>query len=106
MKLLSHIPSFLRNKYLLAGSAFVVWMLFFDRNDVFTQMERKKELQSMKEDKTYYSRQIEENRNFSKALQFNAVTIEKFARENYFMKKDNEDLYLIEEVEKNSGAVQ
>ena len=96
MKILSHIPSFLKNKFLLASLGFVVWMLFFDRNDLFTQWERKRELKEMKASKAYFARQIEENRNISKALQFNASAIEKFARETYLMKKDNEDLFLIQ----------
>ena len=96
MKFLSHIPSFLRNKFFLASTGFVVWMLFFDRNDLFTQWERKNELKEMKASKAYFARQIKENRDISKALQFNASAIEKFARETYLMKKDNEDLFIIQ----------
>lgn len=100
MKLLSKIPSFLRNKFFLAGTGFVVWMLFFDRNDVFTQMERKSELREMQESKAYFEKQIKENRHFSNDLQFNASAIEKYAREKYLMKRDNEDLFLIQAPEK------
>jgi cell division protein DivIC len=99
MSFLSHIPSFLRNKFFLAATGFVVWMLFFDRNDVFTQRERKKELAEMKASKAYFARQIAENREISNALQFNASAIEKFARETYLMKKDNEDLFLVRPLE-------
>jgi hypothetical protein len=100
MKILSRIPSFLRNKFLLATAGFVIWMLFFDRNDLFTQWERKSELNEMKSSKKYYIQQIAENRDFSKALQFNASAIEKFARETYLMKRENEDLFLIQPLEK------
>jgi cell division protein DivIC len=100
MKLLRRIPSFLRNKYLLAFIAFVVWMLFFDRNDVFTQMERRGELRELKESKAYFEQQIAESRNFSKDLQFNAAAIEKYAREKYLMKRENEDLFIIQPLEK------
>lgn len=96
MKLLNHIPSFLRNKFLLSTAAFVVWMLFFDRNDMFTQMERKSELNTLRQSKQYFQKQIAENRQFSKNLQFNASAIEKYAREKYLMKRDNEDLFLIQ----------
>lgn len=99
MAVFSHIPAFLRNKYLLAGAGFVVWMLFFDKNDVFTQMEWKRELSEMKANKAYFEQQINENRNFSKDLQFNASAIEKFAREKYLMKKDNEEIFLVRPLE-------
>ncbi len=99
MSFLSRIPSFLRNKFFLAATGFIVWMLFFDRNDMFTQRERKKELAEMKASKAYFARQIAENREISNALQFNASAIEKFARETYLMKKDNEDLFLVQPLE-------
>lgn len=100
MKFLGHTFSLLKNKFLLASAAFVVWMLFFDRNDVFTQMERKSELKQLKESKAYFEKQIAENRLFSKDLQFNASAIEKYAREKYLMKRDNEDLFIIQPLEK------
>ena len=100
MKLLIRTVSFLRNKFLLASTAFVVWMLFFDRNDLFTQMERRSELNELKESKAYFEKQIAENRKFSKDLQFNAQAIEKYAREKYLMKRENEDLFIIQPLEK------
>ena len=100
MKLFSRIPSFLRNKFLLATIGFAVWMLFFDRNDFFTQMERKSELNELRQSKAYFEKQIAENRKFSKDLQFNASAIEKYAREKYLMKRDNEDLFIIQPLEK------
>src|SRR5689334_13100282 len=100
MKLFRHILPLLRNKYILAGIAFVVWMLFFDRNDLFTQMERKGELNELRQSKAYFEKQIAENRKFSKDLQFNASAIEKYAREHYLMKRDNEDLFIIRPLEK------
>jgi len=100
MKLLRQIPAFLRNKFVLATISFVVWMLFFDRNDVFTQIERKSELNELKQSKQYFEKQIAENRKFSKDLQFNASAIEKYARERYLMKRENEDLFIIQPLEK------
>lgn len=100
MKLLSRTLYLLRNKFLLATTAFVVWMLFFDRNDVFTQMQRRSELNELKQSKAYFEKQIAENRKFSKDLQFNAQAIEKYAREKYLMKRDNEDLFIIQPLEK------
>jgi cell division protein DivIC len=100
MKLLRRIPSFLRNKFILATVAFIIWMLFFDRNDVFTQAQRRSELNQLKESKQYFEKQIAENKKFSNDLQFNASAIEKYAREKYLMKRDNEDLFIIQPLEK------
>ena len=79
---------------MLATISFVVWMMFFDRNDMFTQIERKSELNELKQSKQYFEKQIAENRKFSKDLQFNASAIEKYARERYLMKRENEDLFI------------
>jgi cell division protein DivIC len=100
MKFIRQIPAFLRNKFVLATISFVVWMMFFDRNDMFTQIERKSELNELKQSKQYFEKQIAENRKFSKDLQFNASAIEKYARERYLMKRENEDLFIIQPLEK------
>lgn len=100
MKFFSYIPSFFKNKFLLASIAFLVWMLFFDRNDFFTQAERKKELRSLQESKKYYTEQITQERKISEELKSNPATIEKYAREKYLMKRDNEDVFIIEDAEK------
>lgn len=100
MKLLKRIPSFLRNKYLLATASFIIWILFFDRNDVFTQIQRRGELNELRQSKQYFEKQIAENKKFSNDLQFNASAIEKYAREKYLMKRDNEDLFIIQPLEK------
>ncbi|HVE62112.1 MAG TPA: septum formation initiator family protein [Chitinophagaceae bacterium] len=99
MKFFSNIPPFLLNKFFLAAIAFSVWMLFFDRNDFFVQSERKKELKELKASIAYFSEQIEEERKFSDALKNNPAAIEKFAREKYLMKREDEDLYLIQTVQ-------
>lgn len=95
MKLLSHIPSFLKNKYLLTGAAFAVWLIFFDRNDLFTQHERGRELEALEKSKEYYSDQIAKERRSLEELQNNPAAIEKYAREQYGMKRDNEDVFVV-----------
>lgn len=95
MKLPLHIPSFLYNKYLLATAGFAIWMLFFDRNDIFVQRERGNELKALAQNKTYFIQQIAEERRFSEELKRDPAAIEKFAREQYKMKRDGEDLFLI-----------
>ena len=99
MKVFSLIPSILKNKFLLATSAFVIWMLFFDRNDVFTLAERNRELRSLKESKQYYTEEIVHERKVSEELKSSPATIEKYAREKYLMKRENEDLFIIQQAE-------
>lgn len=100
MKLVRFIPPFLLNKYLLTLSGFVVWMLFFDRNDFFSQMERRSNLQEIEKSKAYYTQKIAESKKFSQDIQSNAAAIEKFAREKYRMKRDNEDLFIVQKPSK------
>ena len=86
------------NKYLLSLAAFIVWMLFFDDRDVVTTHFRQPgELKQLQQSREYYRQQIRETRTELDALKSNAATVEKYAREKYLMKRDNEDLFIIEE---------
>jgi|KBSMisStaDraftv2_1062788.scaffolds.fasta_scaffold00307_31 cell division protein FtsB len=96
-KILHHIPAFFRNKFLLTATGFMVWMLFFDHNNIFVQLERRGELNDLKDTKHYYEMQVSATQKELDELQSNAASIEKAAREKYLMKKDNEDLYVVAE---------
>ncbi len=91
------IASILTNKYLIAFSFFLVWMLFFDRRDFFQQKERTQELKKLEAKKQYYVQEIEKARKELYDLQNNPAALEKFAREHYLMKKEGEDIYIIED---------
>jgi cell division protein DivIC len=106
MKLFRRIPSFLRNKFFIAGLGFVVWLLFFDRNDYFIQRERRTELQSLQTSKKHYQEQIDQERQFAENLRHDPATIERFARERYGMKRDNEDLFLVPGAKNTEPAAQ
>jgi cell division protein DivIC len=95
MKLLSYAFRFLRNKYLLSTTAFLLWIIFFDKNDFFTQRDRRQELTELRQSKVYYTQQIAEIKQFSNDLRSNPAAIEKFAREKYKMKRDSEDLFIV-----------
>lgn len=97
MKLLSHIPSWLKNKYLISFTAFAVILLFFDKNDLFTQLSRHQELKKLQQSKQYYNSQIAIERKELEELKNDPAALEKYAREKYLMKRDNEDLFLIPE---------
>jgi cell division protein FtsB len=79
-------------------------MLFFDKNDMLTQMQRKKELNALEESKAYYTLEIAKEKKVSEELRSNPAAIEKYARENYLMKRDNEDIFIIQEI--GAGAAQ
>lgn len=97
-QLFSHIPSFLKNKYILAVLLFAVWMVFFDDRDIITTHFRyKKELNNLEESKEYYQHQIAETRKELEQLKNNPQTLERYAREKYRMKRAEEDLYIIED---------
>lgn len=96
MFLIRYIPAFIYNKYFLASALFAAWMLFFDRNDLFTQMERKNELKQIEDSKDYFAKKIAEGKKFTVDMRSNADAVEKFVREKYLMKRDNEDLFLIQ----------
>ncbi|MBN8720527.1 MAG: septum formation initiator family protein [Sediminibacterium magnilacihabitans] len=89
--------SFLTNKYLLVSAFFVVWVLFFDQRDFFQQREKLGELKKLETQKKYYQQEIEKARKELTDIQHNPAALEKLARERYLMKKDGEDIYIIED---------
>jgi cell division protein DivIC len=96
MTLLKHIPSWIRNKYVLTAIGFAVWILFFDSRDfITTHFREKEELIKLEQSKKYYEQQIATTKLELEQLKSNPALLEKYAREKYLMKKDNEDLFLI-----------
>ena len=92
MKLLRHIFT---RKYLITGTAFAVWMMFFDRNDVPLQINRIRELNKLEQNENNMTLLITNTSKELELLKTNPETLEKYAREKYLMKKDNEDLYIV-----------
>lgn len=75
----------------------VVWLLFFDKNDFFSQYERREQVKKLEQEANYFRNEINRNKNEQQELQSNPKLLEKFAREHYLMKKDSEDIYVIVE---------
>lgn len=99
---MNRILGLIRNKYFLSVAAFMVWMMFFDKNDIVAQYEYKSEVSKLQEEKDFYTKEIAQVKKDLSELNSNLNTAEKFAREKYFMKKDNEDVFvIIEESTKN-----
>ena len=97
MKLLAHIPDWLKNKYFLCTIGFIVWMLFFDPRDMFTQIEHRHELSQLQASKAWYQKEIAKEITESEQLRSNPAIVEKYSREKYLMKRENEDLFLVPE---------
>jgi cell division protein DivIC len=97
MKLLRNISSWLKNKYLLAVVVFAAIMLFFDKNDLFTQMARTRQLKQLQESRAYYTARIATEQKELDNLRSNPGTVERYAREMYLMKRENEDLFILSE---------
>ncbi len=95
MKFLTHIPSWLKNKYLLAGVFFTVWMLFFDNKDILSLLELRKKQNGLETSQAHLKKLITEAGKEQFLLKTNVQGIEKYAREKYMMKKDNEDLFIV-----------
>lgn len=93
------IPRYLANKYALTGAVFLVWILFLDQNKVIDQIKYRLELNKLEEEKTFYLEEIQKINIDLEELKSNPKTLEKFAREKYLMKKDNEELFVIVEEE-------
>ncbi len=95
MKFLSNILLYFKNKYFLAFAAFVVWMLFFDKNDVLIQADRNRQLSDLQNSKKFYEGEIEKTKKELGDLQNSSLALEKYARENFYMKRANEDVFVI-----------
>lgn len=97
MKLLLQIPPILRNKYLLTIIGFAVWMLFVDRNDFITQISRFKKQSELNSSRTFNDQRIENVKSQLEKRENDPSAYERLARENYYMKRDNEDIFLFNE---------
>ena len=89
------LPPVVKNFYFIVGIVFVVWMLFIDSNDLYSQYKRQRKLGELEHQKVYYLQKIEEvEKDREELLSFDEL-LEKFAREKYLMKKETEDLYIL-----------
>ncbi len=95
MKLLNRIPSWLKSKYLIAISFFLVWMAFIDPKDIGSEINKWAKYRELQTNEQHMVEKITETKLELGELKNNAQTIEKYAREKYLMKKENEDLFVV-----------
>lgn len=89
------IPSFFKNKYLVAGVIFLVIMLFFNPITLVTQYNMRKELNGLKKELQFYRDETQKDSIELSRLLGDSLELEKLGREKYMMKRDSEDIYII-----------
>ncbi len=89
------LPAPLRNKYLITFVVFLVWIFFIDTFDIITQIRMNNEFKQLKEQQEFYKAEIEEDSIKVYNLNNNPEEQERFARERFLMKKDNEDVFIV-----------
>lgn len=95
--MLKQLPPIFRNFYFVTGLCFFVWITFFDSNDLISRFKMSAKLGSLENEKEYYQEKITEVEKDRAELTTNKELLEKFAREKYLMKKETEDIFVIEE---------
>ncbi len=83
------------NTYVLILLVFLVWMLFFDTNSFLIHKELGDDIDALEQNKEFYRSEIEHDKKFIEKMK-DSDEMEKFARQKYYLKKENEDIYIIE----------
>ncbi len=87
--------SILTNIYVLVLTVFVVWMIFFDTNSLLIHLELKREIKKLEKQKEFLQEEIQKDKEVMERLS-DPVELEKFAREQYYLKKKDEEIFIIE----------
>lgn len=87
--------SYFKNIFVIVLIVFTIWMLFFDSNSLLIHNELNNEIEALEDEKKYYSKEISKDNKAIKKLK-KEEGLEKFAREEYYMKRENEEIYIIE----------
>lgn len=95
LKFIERVPPFMRNKYILTIIIFLIWIVLLDSNNLISRRKEMKNLNKLRADKEYYVQRIEEDKRKLHELKTDDRNLEKFAREQYRMKKADEDLYIV-----------
>lgn len=83
------------NVFVIILIPFIIWMLFFDENSYLVHRKFNKEIEDLESTISFYKAKIEKDKETIKKLE-DSLELERFAREKYLMKKENEDIYIIE----------
>lgn len=94
-KFFDKIPPILKNKYLLTGVAFLLLMIFLDRNNLISQFRMRRELHGLRKELQFFRDQAKADSTELSRLLNDSLQLEKLGREKYMMKRDSEDIYII-----------
>ena len=94
--MLKRLPPAFRNFYFVTGISFLIWMIFLDSNDLINRFGLSSKLNGLENEKEYYQEKINEVQKDREELMGTNELLEKFAREKYLMKKETEDIYIME----------
>ncbi|MGQ1787524.1 FtsB family cell division protein [Saccharicrinis sp. GN24d3] len=94
-----NLPSYLKNKYILTLAVFGVWVGFFDQNNLWDRTKLSSRIRQLEKQKHHYEIEIEQNERKLSEIKESPESLEKFAREEYLMKKKNEDIFVVIEKE-------
>ena len=94
-KFLRFVPRFLRNRYGLGLTVLLLYITFFSDYDLYTTLKLRHQLHEMKQEREQYARDIKDTRERLHQLTSDQVMMEKFAREKWLMKRDNEDVFVL-----------
>ena len=94
-KIIQKVFPVIKNKYVFTPLIFLIWLAFFDKNDFISEYTYSQQLKSLRKDKQFYLDEIKENKERMNELMSSSANLEKFAREKYYMKKDDEDVFVI-----------
>ena len=94
-KFIEKIPAVFKNKYILTIIIFLLWILLFDSNNLISRIRDMRELHKLRTDREYYINKIEADKQKLHELKTDNTNLEKFAREQYHMKKADEDQFII-----------
>lgn len=84
-----------KNLYVIIFIVFIVWMLFFDGNSFLIHHELNSEMKALENERDYYIKEIQKDKKAIKAIS-TEEGLERLAREKYYMKRENEEIYIIE----------
>ena len=97
--IIKKLPKPLRNKYLILLLLFILWIVFLDDYNLINQSKMNNKVDELKGQKEFYTIEIKADSTELHQLKNNPAEQEKFAREKFLMKKDNEDIFIIREKE-------
>lgn len=86
---------YINNRYFYTGLLFIVWMVFFDKENIVEQLNLSHQLSELEDQKEFYQLEIKTNTEAIHVLENDTIRLEKYARERYYMKKDDEDVFVL-----------